>query len=302
MWSTTRHPRSFKHDKRGVSSVIVIVLSLVILVTITSNVIMWSYQMNQLDWKKMQESLRIVDVANVNTTYSSWLTAQSEYEVNVGSRVNGTYLTTKTIDNNGEVFQEEERPPTYRLDINGTFLIDLSDYPPLLIKTIEVQIRFSAVSDSEKYYVKAHNWTNNEYSDLGFNDTRGCTPSNTWDYYSVNFTDKWDSYVQDNGVIVLKFHDEQNDPFCTSVMIDFMGVRVVAYGVAFNLRNNGSLTTHVVSLWIVTPEAHRHFNVDLFLNTGENLTYLLGGVQLQGGLFHIKAVTERGNTAVYSPS
>lgn len=35
------------------------VLSLVILVIITSNVILWSYQMNQLDWEKMQESIKV---------------------------------------------------------------------------------------------------------------------------------------------------------------------------------------------------------------------------------------------------
>ena len=59
MWITTGRLRRFRKSKRGVSNVIVVVLSLVILVVIASNVILWSYQMNQLDWEKMQESIRV---------------------------------------------------------------------------------------------------------------------------------------------------------------------------------------------------------------------------------------------------
>lgn len=51
-----------RQDQRGISSVIVVMLSLVILVIISANVILWSYQMNQLDWEKMQEDVSIVDV------------------------------------------------------------------------------------------------------------------------------------------------------------------------------------------------------------------------------------------------
>ena len=46
------HLKRFKHEKRGVSNVIVVMLSLVILVIISANVILWSYKMNQLDWEK----------------------------------------------------------------------------------------------------------------------------------------------------------------------------------------------------------------------------------------------------------
>jgi len=59
-----------RHDKRGVSNVIVVMLSLVILVIISANVILWSYQMNQLDWEKIQEDINIVDVTCVTETWS----------------------------------------------------------------------------------------------------------------------------------------------------------------------------------------------------------------------------------------
>ena len=59
-----------KQDQRGISSVIVVMLSLVILVIISANVILWSYQMNQLDWEKMQEAINIVDVTRVGEAWS----------------------------------------------------------------------------------------------------------------------------------------------------------------------------------------------------------------------------------------
>jgi len=43
-------------DKRGISNVVVFVLGLVIIVVIVSNVFLWNYEMNQLDWQKMQEN------------------------------------------------------------------------------------------------------------------------------------------------------------------------------------------------------------------------------------------------------
>lgn len=302
MWIITKHLLRFGRNKHGVSNVIVIVLSLVILVIIASNVVLWSYQMNQLDWERTQENFTITNVANVNITYSSWFTAQSEYQINRGSHVSGNYIDTRTIDSDGETFQEENEPPTYRLDVNGSFLIDLSTYQSLTINTIEAQIRYTASDTLEKWFLKAYNWTSNEYSDIGFNSTLGHAPSSNWDYYSINFTNKWRNYVRSDGAIAIKFHDEQDDAVRTTVEIDFMGVRVVASGVSFGFKNNGSLTAHVVSLWIITPEVHNHYNANLFVNTGENSTYLLGGVQLPNNSYLVKAVTERGNTAAYSPS
>jgi len=54
----------------------VVVLSLVIIVVIVSNVILWSYQMNQLDWEKSREKLEITKVVflrpnSVQITYEN---------------------------------------------------------------------------------------------------------------------------------------------------------------------------------------------------------------------------------------
>jgi len=51
-----------KHDKHGISNVIVVTLSLILIVVIVANVVLWSYQMNQFDWERMQEKIEIADV------------------------------------------------------------------------------------------------------------------------------------------------------------------------------------------------------------------------------------------------
>jgi hypothetical protein len=93
-----------RRDTRGVSNIIVIVLSFIVLTIIVSQVVLWSYQMNQSDWERMHEDVKITDVARVNS--SSWFTAQSEYTVNVGSRINGAYTDTQAVDNQYESFRE----------------------------------------------------------------------------------------------------------------------------------------------------------------------------------------------------
>ncbi len=55
--------KRLKRGKRGISTVIVVMLSLVLIVLIVGNVVIWSYQMNQLDIDRMQETVVITDVA-----------------------------------------------------------------------------------------------------------------------------------------------------------------------------------------------------------------------------------------------
>jgi hypothetical protein len=58
--------RRLKRDRRGISNVIVVVLSLVIILAIVSNVVLWNYDMNQVDWEKMKENVTITGVTNAN--------------------------------------------------------------------------------------------------------------------------------------------------------------------------------------------------------------------------------------------
>ena len=58
----TKRLKQFKREKRGISTVIVVMLSLVLIVLIVGNVVLWSYQMNQLDMERMQETITMTGV------------------------------------------------------------------------------------------------------------------------------------------------------------------------------------------------------------------------------------------------
>jgi len=450
--------RSFKKDKRGVSNVIVFVLGLVVVTVIVANVFLWNFEMNQLDWEKMQEDVRIIGVERDPS--SGWFVTQNEYTVNVGSRVSGTYEDTQGVGGQYESFREapppaveetlrpdadgqyaqwgtvyplgtahwdccNEQPPdedasyvqtndntwkreayslsnhagsgiinwirvyararktasppsyiktlvrinstdyesadlalstsyqnqytqyntnpnngqpwtwseidslqagasskdfgtshvritavwvvvnytttsAYELDMNGTFVIDVSTYPLAHIQTVEIQFRYKVDDVGEKWYLKAYNWTALTYGDSGFNSTTGHTPDIEWSYYTVNLTDKWGSYVQDDGTMYVKIVDEGPDGNQTTLDIDFLGVRVVMNGMRFTFKNEGSLTCHLVSLWIINSTVHQHYDVDVFINSGDTCSYVRYDFDLPNGQSTVKVVTERGNIEVYS--
>src|SRR4030042_3198045 len=87
--------RRLKFDRRGVSNVIVVMLSLVLIVIIVGNVVLWSYQMNQWDLERMQENVTISDVSKI--TRSTWFTAQTENKIKQGSTLSGTFSDTKKL-------------------------------------------------------------------------------------------------------------------------------------------------------------------------------------------------------------
>jgi hypothetical protein len=293
--TTTSH-NSLKRNRQGLSNIVVVVLSLVIIVVIVSNVILWGYQMNQFDWEKTQESVNISNVSTI--TRSSWFVVQSEYKVNVGIRINGSYSDTKAIDSNYESFRESS-PPS-QLDINGTFSLDLSNYPLACIKSLEIQLRYRVSSTSKNWYLRTYNWTSRTYSNSGFNSTAGNTPVSGWNYYAVNLTNKWRSYVRNDGRILIDIQDRRSGATQMTLDIDFLGMRAVTNGAVFTFQNKGSLTSHLVSLWVNNSTIHRHYNIDVFVNSGETFSYDRVDITLPSGQYTVKAVTDRGNIAVYT--
>ena len=79
MWTITC--RRFKRDRRGISNIIVITLSLVIILAIVSNIVLWNYEMTQMDWEKMRENIIITNVENV--TYGSQFTFENDGGITV---------------------------------------------------------------------------------------------------------------------------------------------------------------------------------------------------------------------------
>lgn len=156
------------------------------------------------------------------------------------------------------------------LDLNGTFIIDINTYPLTYVHGIEIQLRCRASYSGEKLYLKALNWTSMTYSDSGFNSTAGQTQTINWNYYNINVTHGWRSYVRDDGTICIKLQDQALDINQTTIDIDFLGIRAVIDGACFIFKNSGSLTTHLVSLWIINSTVHQRYDISVFINSGGN--------------------------------
>jgi hypothetical protein len=276
------------------SNIIVVVLSLVILAIIVVNVILWNYQMSQSDWERTQETFTVSSVSRL--TRSPWFATQTEYQLNRGNRVSGSYSDTQFIDGNYERFREST--PTRELDINGTFSIDISTYPLTHIQSVELQLVYSVDDTSEQWYMKAYNWTSRTFSNVGFNSTNGHSPIVGWNSYAVNLTDKWRSYVGNDGRIIVKVHDQGPDASRTNIDIDRLAARATVDGAVFTFENTGSRTAHLVSIWICNLVAHRRYETDIFVSSGETMSYTRVDITLPEQ-YTAKVITERGNTSVY---
>ena len=188
---------------------------------------------------------------------------------------------------------------SHRLNLTGEFKIDLSTYQRTYVKSIEIQIRYRANDSIEKWFLKAYNWTKEDYDDKGFNTTAGNTPVSNFGCYSVNLTSAWQSYVQTDGTMRVLFCDLAPDSNQTTTDVDFLGVRAVIEGVKLSLKNEGSVTCHVVAIWIVNSTRHERYKTDFYLNSGTNADYVKAGITLPSDTSIVKIITERGNTAVF---
>jgi hypothetical protein len=194
----------------------------------------------------------------------------------------------------------EESQSDNRLDIDRAFVMGFSTYPLSYIQTGEMQIRYRSSDASERWYLKAYNWSSSTYSDSGFNSTTGHMPTKEWDYYAVNFTDRWSSYVHDDGTEYIKIVDEGADSNQTIIDIDFLAVRVVINGMKFTFQNKASSTSHLVSLWVNNSTDHRRYDVNIFINSADTESYIRSDISLPNKPYTVKVVTERGNTAVFA--
>lgn len=77
-----------------------------IILAIVSNIVLWNYEMTQVDWEKMKETVNVTDVELV--THSSWLTLTHDFNINTGTKTGGTYADTKVVDSSYESFSEAE--------------------------------------------------------------------------------------------------------------------------------------------------------------------------------------------------
>jgi hypothetical protein len=71
-------------------------------------------------------------------------------------------------------------------------------------------------------------------------------------------------------------------------------------GTRMDIENTGSPSLHIVAVWISTSTTHQRYYADLFLNSGESLTYDRDDIEFPKGAFVAKIVTDRGNIAIFS--
>ncbi|MGQ9530342.1 MAG: hypothetical protein ACUVTC_02775 [Candidatus Bathycorpusculaceae bacterium] len=210
-------------------------------------------------------------------------------------KIKGVKATNSQFDLKVDFVEfKTEMQNAYALSIIGEFTLDVSTYPLAYIDSIEIQIRFRANDILENWLLYAYNWTSGQY-----NLINQFTPTTDFEYYTVNLTDAWQSYVVDNVAMRIKFCDASLDANQTTIDVDFFGVRAVIDGASFNFKNNGSITVHIVSIWIIDTTNHQRYNVNLFINAGEETNYIRADISLPEK-FIVKVVTERGNMAVFA--
>jgi len=73
-----------------------------------------------------------------------------------------------------------------------------------------------------------------------------------------------------------------------------------SFGTRMHIENAGPLSLHIVAVWISTSTTHQRYDADLFLNSGESVTYDRDDIEFPKGAFLAKVVTERGNIAIFS--
>ena len=287
-----------KKDRRGVSNIIVVVLSLVIITVIASNVVLWSYQMNQLDWEREKEHVNIL----LATRFSPWYVAQMEYTMETGKYMGGYFVHTQIDDGTAEQFIESYKDPPgkYLLGIYNDITIDLSSFPLSYAKSIEIQLKYSVNSTEDYWHLNAWNWKANKWSDLGSSKPAAAW---TWLYFTVETTDLKKLVNEIDGRVRIKITDRDSpDATLTVLNVDFLAVRVTLNGSCFKFKNNGSLTAHLVALWVIDSGGNRgRYEVSLFINPGETITYWTS-ITWPSGSYVVKVVTERGNVSIYSGS
>ncbi|MGB9740226.1 MAG: hypothetical protein ACP5IM_01755 [Candidatus Bathyarchaeia archaeon] len=98
-------------------------------------------------------------------------------------------------------------------------------------------------------------------------------------------------------VIAMK---EINVPF--DCKVDMLEFEPYVKGVLLTFKNSGSITVHIVSLWVINSTHHQRYDVDVFVNPAESLPFLFDDVFLPDDVWTVKVVTQRGNSAVFPVS
>jgi hypothetical protein len=84
--------------------------------------------------------------------------------------------------------------------------------------------------------------------------------------------------------------------------VDFIGLQPPSGGPYFIFKNSGTLTSHIVSLWVINSSLHQHYDLSIYLNSGQSLVFYRDDISVPSGQYTIRIVTDRGNLAMFSGS
>ncbi|MEM2104893.1 MAG: hypothetical protein QXV21_00250 [Candidatus Bathyarchaeia archaeon] len=240
-------------------------------------------------------------ISNVDETKTQTITENATHfrdsSGNWKLKIKGVKSTNTQFDLKLDLVElKTEMQDAYALNFIGDFVIDMKNYPLAYIEALEVQTRLRASDSMENWFLKIYNWAVEEYDNL-----MEIIPTTEFTDYAVNVTENWQSFVSGEGMIRIMFCDEDFDANQTVVDIDFLAVRAKINGAQLSIKNSGSTTAHIVSIWVVNATVHRRYEANYFVNVGEEATFIRADIQLPEGSFIAKVVTERGNIAVFTP-
>ncbi len=168
--------KRLKRGKRGISTVIVVMLSLVLVVIIVSNVVLWNFQMNQFDLDRMQENFSIMNATRMDE--APWVTAQTDFTLNVGTKVSGSWTDTTALDGAYESFMEA---PT------GVYSYNPSSYV-LGGSTTYVSGSTADLTSNDGNYMNFRSYSSLEVDYAESLGTSSTTSTNYQDKVTVSFT------------------------------------------------------------------------------------------------------------------
>ena len=241
------------------------------------------------------------EIPNVDETKTQTITDNAtQFRDSSGNwklRIKGVKATNTRFDLKLNLMElKTEMQDAYALSITGGFFLDIKTYPLQYIETLEIQIRLRTNDTIENWFLKVYNWTTREFVDVS-----QIIPTTNFEYYTVNITENWQSFVNDEGTVRIMFCDANLDSSQTTVDIDFFAVRAKIDGAKFSVKNSGSTTARIVAIWVVNATVHMRYEANYFVNVGEEATYIRADIKLPEGSFIVKVVTERGNIAVFTP-
>jgi hypothetical protein len=225
-----------------------------------------------------------------------------------------TYLTSSTFTIRFKGGNETNDTVQHSWNIDATLLHTWSD-------EYTAEAEFTGSSNTENWTQLI--WSSNNAWSIGsvnvtlqlYNYTLGAYPAggNGYAAYTSNSTPNTDE--NQSQTISIKPTDFRNATGywkakikgvkATATQFDFKAdwiefKAVKDGGTSFTFQNEGSVTCHIVSLWIDNSTIHQRYDVNVFMNSGETKSYIRSDIDLPEKPYVIRVVTERGNTAVRS--